>query len=247
MTKVLVLWEDAYHGALDRCVRRALQHMGGAPEIELYFDHVRGNGGFAPYLANDWPIAAVRGLPKSRGPIDHLVCVADADFAHDCCAVSPGHAATSPTLPWVEDANHRWTEGLRARAAVGRGRVTGRFLRWNQESLLIALHDIDDALRALGITAMRGVQAYLRSCDPSPLTLSPEGFVDAYRRPQRCFDEMLKAAGARPARKGTPVRDDAIDAASRRAIEKLCVRVPDLAALSSTIRGLALDPASGAA
>ncbi|MCC6558938.1 MAG: hypothetical protein IT372_38920 [Polyangiaceae bacterium] len=239
MTKVLVLWEDAYHGALDRCVRRALQHLGGGA-VELYFDDVRGNGGFAPYLASDWPIAATRGLPKSRGPIDHLLCVADADRAHQCCGGPAASTVAAPTQPWVEEANRRWTEALRTATAAGAERVWGRFLRWNQESLLIALHDIDEAMRALGITVMRGVQTYLRGCDPSPLTIAPDRFVDAYRKPQRCFEELLKAAGARPIRKGAPALDDAIDAASRRAIDKLCARVPDLGDLAGVVRELAV-------
>ncbi len=137
MTKILVLWEDAYHGALDRCVRRAIQHLGGGlTPLELYFDDVRGNGGFTPYVQQDWPIAASRGLAKSRGPIDHLLCVADADRAH-----------------------------------------------------------------------------------------------------------LLKAAGARPSKKGAPARDDALDAASRRSIDRLCARVPDLAALADAILArMPLDP-----
>lgn len=67
MTKVLVCWEDRFHGKLDVCVRRALRHLGLASP-ELYFDDCRGNGGFVPYIERDWPRLAQRGLPKSRGP-----------------------------------------------------------------------------------------------------------------------------------------------------------------------------------
>jgi len=243
MSKILILWEDEHHQMLDRCLRRALQRL-GAPWLELFPVGVRGNGGFEPFVSRDWPKAVQKGLPKSNGPIEFLVCIADADRAHQCCAIEAPPTAPAPTTEWVERANTRWTEVLRSKASLAPERIHGRFLRWNQESLLIAAHDIEAAMKRLGCHDMARITAFLRSCSPDPLASPDALFVEQYRKAGKCLEDMLKAAGVSPSRKGTPPRRDALDEASRLAMEKLCARVPDLAALAALIRDLAEGAAS---
>lgn len=68
-----------------------------------------------------------------------MLFIADADRAHDCAPIGPPPPAATQT--WVDEANQAWTAKLRAAAPLGADRVHGRFLRWHQESLLIAGHD----------------------------------------------------------------------------------------------------------
>ncbi len=143
------------------------------------------------------------------------------------------------TSAWLAEANDRWTAKLRAVATVAPERIHGRFLRWSQESLLIAAHDVDQALASLGCRDPSRVRKHLQACSPSPLSTPDADFADCFRKPERCLGDMLKAAGAALPRKGAISRDDAIDAASTHAIAKLCARVPDLAALAHLVGGLA--------
>jgi hypothetical protein len=237
MTRVVVVWEDRYSAKLDLCVRRALRHL-GLTTPALFFDKVLGYGGFGSYVVRSWPVAVRHGFPKSGGPIDHLVCVADADRAHECCDVDNPATIGGVTVAWIEGANDRWTRKLREVASVAPDRVHGRFLRWNQESLLVAAHDVDQALTALGCRDRARIEKHLRACSPSPLAIADSDFVDAFRRPERCFEEMLKAAGASVPKKGAPPRGDAIEAASQHAMAKLCARVPDLAGLAQLVSAL---------
>lgn len=237
MTKVLVVWEDHFHAKLDVCLRRALRQLGLASP-ELYFDGCDGNTKFHPYLVRDWPKLARSGLPKSGGPIDYLLCVADADCAHDCAPIPPHTSEPATTAAWIARANDAWTAALRQVAPLAPERVFGRFLRWNKESLLLAAHDVDEVLQLLDCRDRAAVTTHLRACAPSPLGLPDTAFVDSYRKPGGCLAAMLKAASAPPVKKGTPPAESALEEASRRAIDRLCARVPDLAALAAVISGL---------
>ena len=241
MTNVLVVWEDRFHAKLDLCLKRTLRHLGVPPPV-LCFDKVLGYGGFKSYVEASWPEAAHRGLVRtsnrSGGPIHHLVCVADADRAHECCAVDNPTTVAGSTAAWLAEANERWTAKLRATATTAPERIHGRFLRWSQESLLIAAHDVDQALAPLGCRDLGRVRKHLQACSPSPLSTPDAEFADSFRKPERCLEDMLKAAGASIPKKGAVSRDDAIDAASTHAIAKLCARVPDLAMLAHLVSGL---------
>jgi hypothetical protein len=183
-----------------------------------------------------WPEAAHHGLVRagnrSGGPIEHLICVADADRAHECCAAQNPVAVASPTADWLDQANALWTAKLRAAATTMPERVHGRFLRWSQESLLIAAHDVTEALAALGCRDRGRLEKHLAACSPSPLSIADVDFADAFRKPERCLEDMLKATGTHVPKKGSPPRGDAIEAALTNAIAKLCGRVPDLVALA---------------
>jgi hypothetical protein len=238
MTRILILWEDLHHDKLDRCLRRAIRHL-GIPSPDLSFANCRGNGGFLPYLSQNWLRISRSGLVKSGGPIHHLVCVADADRAHECCSVENPATVSGATATWLARATEAWTQKLRGGASVSPERIHGHFLRWNQESLLIAAHDVEEALTALGCRDHGKVRSHLAACQPSPTATPDPEFADRFRRPERCLTDLLKAAGARVHAKGTPPRGDALEAASARAIDRLCARVPDLPSLARLVGGLA--------
>lgn len=238
MIKVLVCWEDRFHEELDRCLRRALR-QGAIPSLDLYFDDARGNGGFVPYLQRDWPKLTTKGLPKSGGPIDFLLCVADADRATDCCTIERPPMIPMPTAPWVERANKLWTDVLRSATTLHPSRIFGHFIRWNQESLLLAAHDVEAVMKRLGCRDLGAVTKHLRACKPSPLDMIDASFVEHYRNTGRCLDDLLRAAHGGAFRKGGQPARDALDEASRIAIARLCARVPDLAGLAEQVRSFA--------
>lgn len=242
MIRILVCWEDEYHAKLDLCLKRALHVVGDKPSSALFFAGVRGNGGFEPYVRRDWPKAARVGLPKSGGPIDYLVCVADADRAQDCCGVDRPPPAPAPTAEWVTRANELWTAQLQAAATLSAERVIGRFLRWNQESFLIAGHDIESALARLGCANTAAIAQHLATCSPSPRTTADALFTDTFRHSSQCLDDLIKRGGGQSTKKGSILRDDALDEISKVGIPQLCARAPDLASLAELVQRLATDP-----
>jgi hypothetical protein len=241
MIKVVVCWEDSLHKKLDICLKRALRlRAPQGPFPELSFIDSRGNGGFEPYVRSDWPTARLKGVPKSHGPIDYLLCIADADRADECCpAIGRCPDGDGASSDWVRRANEAWTAKLRAATTLEPSRIFGAFLRWNQESLVIAAYDVPGALEKLKCKRPDLLQAYLRACEPSPLDTEDHLFADRFRKAGRCLDEMLKAAHAPASKKGSAPRDDVLEIASSNAIARLCARVPDLAALADRITALA--------
>lgn len=236
----MVYWEDRFHDKLDLCLRRAIR-SNTAPahaELQLFFDDVRGNGAFGRAVRTDWPKLVGKGLPKSAGPIDYLVCVADADKATDCCPIEPAPPPGQSTEAWVKEANKAFTAALRAEASIASERVFGFFLRWSQESLLIAAHDVEATWKRLGCTNLQALQAFITACKPSPHQISDHDFTDHFRKAEQCLAGLLQAGGAPNSRKGAVPRDDALEEASRAAIDKLCARVTDLAHLATHIASL---------
>jgi hypothetical protein len=241
MIQIVVCWEDEYHDKLDRGLRRALRRRAPeGPSVALFPDGVRGYGNFEPYVRSDWRNARLEGIAKSRGPIDYLICVADADRATECCATIPEAPKGDGTSSgWVSHANDAWTEKLRAAAPLEPSRIFGVFLRWSQESLLIAAHDVPGAMQKLGCKQLDLLQAHLRACRPSPLDTPDHLFADRFRKAGKCLDDMLKAARAQATKKGSVPQRDALGIAIDKGIDRLCARVPDLAALADRITALA--------
>ena len=99
-------------------------------------------------------------------------------------------------------ASAAWTKHLRTLTSCDPEKIHGLFLRWNQESLLIASHDAEAAMKRLGVRELSPLRAYLRGCSPSPAQLPDEQFTDTYRKSGKCLEDMLKAAGARTTKKG---------------------------------------------
>lgn len=238
MSRILVLWEDKFYQKLDVCLRRILRSLPTptTQPLEITPFGVQGNGGFEPFLRQEWPIAATKGFLRSHGPIEHLICIADADRASEVCSVEPPPHFPEPTEPWVQRANQAWTQKLRATTPLAPERIHGRFLRWSLESLLIALHDVESVLRKLDCRNRDGLSTYLATCDPRPTEVASTQFVERYRTPQKCLDKMLEAANAPRSRKGSVPRDDALDEGSRLALDRLKERVPDLVTIAQFVQ-----------
>lgn len=241
MKRVLICWEDAYFDGLARCLRRArrARAQDGAVDPALHSVSVLGNGGFAPYLRRTWPVARVRGIPRSGGPMDYVICIADADRAADCCGIALPPPPPALTDAWTDAANQRWTEQLRREADDDREQVFGRFLRWNKESLLIAGHDVPGALAQLSCRDAVNLRRHLAVCDPSPLSLDDGAYVHRYRSPGRCLQDMLKAGKGPALSKGDKRLDDALGEIAEGALAALLARVPDLVGLAELLRDCA--------
>jgi hypothetical protein len=120
LPRVATLWEDTYCDKLDLLLKRCMKRLQGPPvAIEPFPAH--GNSKFDGYVLKNWPNARRLGLTRS-GPIDFLICIADADRATACC-----DSILPPPLPedakeqldqWIEDANAKWTEKLRTSAHI---------------------------------------------------------------------------------------------------------------------------------
>jgi hypothetical protein len=240
MIRVLICWEDEYCDKLDVCLRRARHALAGPEDAAPLLMKVsaKGHGGFLPYIRKGWPIARHKGIPKSGGPIDYLVCIADADRAPDCCGVGAPPERPADTSAWVREANQRWTAQLQKEAQDQEGRVIGRFLRWNKESLLIAGHDVPAALDRLGCRDGGGVRSFLQGCKPDPRGLQDHLFVDHYRQPGSCLQELLKAGNGPRLGKGDRRMDDALGEIADHALPNLLSRIRDLAELAELLRRL---------
>ena len=91
--RIAIAWEDRYWEPLhDVLVRRRQSNRppGMTDNIEFLSYPVLGNGNFAPFVADDWPTAHAKGFVAKAGPVEHLICVPDADALH---AHVPGMAA----------------------------------------------------------------------------------------------------------------------------------------------------------
>lgn len=241
MTRILVLWEDKSYRMADRCLRRTLRSLldAGTQPPELFHDTVHGNGGFEPLLKRDWPIAMQKGLSNRSGPIEQLICIADADRASSICSIESPPSFPQSTDDWVARANHSWTTKLRSNAPLAPERIHGHFLRWSLESLLIALHDVDSVLSKLACHNREGLTRYLASCEPRPTKVVDKEFVERFRKPQKCLDNMQDAAGATRAGKGSVPRDDALDEGSRVALDRIKERVPDRVTIAQFVQKIA--------
>jgi len=86
MTRVLVVWEDTYFQPLAEILNRVVRKL--APNTDAsrpsVLNHTaRSNTAFDRYVDTTWPKVSPRGLPMDPGPIDHLICVIDADKISD--------------------------------------------------------------------------------------------------------------------------------------------------------------------
>jgi hypothetical protein len=248
VARVLILWEDRYCDGLDRFLRGAVRfvrrHRAIAPP-QIFPHAVRGWGNFKPFVHHDWPRMRRAGwkLPsdlRGSGPVDYLLCVADADAAAECCR-GLGSCHDDTDL-WVRMANERWTTELRANAQVDAQRIHGCFVRWSRESLLIAGFDSPRALARLADGRKfdaAGLATFLGSCQPSPKETDDDLFVERFRSPGECLKKMLAAGGFPPLRKNAVPVEDALKELSREPdLERVLLRVPDLLCLAELLCSL---------
>lgn len=246
MTRVLVVWEDAYCESLGAPVKRAVQAQGAPDEIArpMVVRHTsRGNARFARYVRDTWPLARARGVPLDARPIDHMICVVDADRLHelhelkDVVRKAPEAAATDD---WHAAAERAWQDWLRSQCAPDGPPATtvhGLVLRWAKESVLLAGFDQPAWARILGIdTSAPAVQAELRrQCTPHPGEISNEVFTNTFRRPLPCLQLVRRACNLSRLDKNDVAIDDAVSALARESLSTILARVPDLARLTATI------------
>ena len=86
LPRVLIVWEDTYCIKLHLLLKRCVRHLQG-PTVEINKDSSNSNSKFDAYIQKSWPKAHRLGLLRS-GPIDTLICIADADCASVCCSSS---------------------------------------------------------------------------------------------------------------------------------------------------------------
>ncbi|MBI5488395.1 MAG: hypothetical protein HY905_13765 [Deltaproteobacteria bacterium] len=176
--------------------------------------------------------------------IDHLVCVADADRAAECCrAAGSAPSAGQDSATWVRNAETEWTKQLRDAAPVAPDRVHGRFLRWSLESALLALFDEPAALGWMARPDGAALGGFLSRCGPDPRTLTPpSSFTDHFHDPQRCLRDLVAATNinSKVLSLSSAGRTFALEAAGGddRARSRVLDRVPDLRAVASLIIGL---------
>jgi len=246
MTKILLCWEDKNYQAIDRAFRRVRRHFSSQVSGEcqapaLFPFSVRGHGGFQPFINNDWPIAHSRGLLKSAGPIDHTICIADADRATECCDIEKPPKPPESTDDWIRKANVLWTERLRGWTDQAPDRIHGCFIRWNRESIVIAGFDNPAVLTRLADGNKYNTEelaTFLKQCGPDPSKMPLDKFVDEFRTPTGCLAEMIEAMKLRPRKKTDQSCDDAINEISKRDILKLSERVPDLTCIARLVVSL---------
>ena len=249
MTTVLVCWEDRYHEGLQHLLRQAVAAAAAAMSKSpptLHASSSLGNKRFGQFIQTNWVAARQRGWSTLGGgvPVDHLVCIADADRATDCCrAVGPPPPASNPTAGWVANAGSLWTADLRGLAPVDSNRVHGHLLRWNLESTLISLFDQPHVLSRLGRFDAVALQVFLSTCIPAPGTPGASSmFVDDYRDSQTCLTGMVTSAHAhaRVLRRSNPDRSIALEMAAKdsQTLARVLGRVPDLQTVAGVVASL---------
>ncbi len=260
MTRVLVVWEDEYFDPLHEITKRlvrALMPQEGAVPPSLLRHTTRGNAAFHRYASVTWPLVRARGLPGDPGPIDHLVCVVDADHLHDLLPnkIEPPPSQAVTAAAWHFAAQHTWQEHLRAQcdpSGPPPSTVHGLALRWAKESLLLAGYDRPPMKAHLDVDIQReDIAKALAQCAPPPREVQDQHFTNTYRHPSRCLSLLRKKSGLGPLHKSAPEIDDALSALAKDSLDTLRARVPDMDRLASLIwqlhRGEAPPaPASGA-
>lgn len=230
---VVVVYEDEYCEELHRLVKRLRKESGRGGVLEPAT--ATGTGGFQ----RDLPRILRTPLRFPKAPPDLVICVGDADTPANLvegAPLPPGGA----TDRWVAEFEAHWRETLikKARLSPADGeRVRTIVLRWNQESVLVAAPAaIVDYARRYDREAP--VRSLLAACDPSPLGLADAAFVDTYRHPGRCINDLMRAIfPARKYKKGRDnddiLRDHILPSPER--VAEVRARCPDLVRLVDAI------------
>lgn len=194
---------------------------------------------FAGFVESQWPQFRKRGFPVAGKPRPRaLFCIADADVA----AAQLGLTAQSePHDDWIVEAEAEFTDFLRAKADKPET-VHGALLRWNQESLLIAVHDELEAMqRVAGPMPINqsALKDFLGQCTPCPSEVPDARFTNTFDKPQACLAELVRALGWRKLKKGDPRKGEVLRWSSANVLGKLVRRVPDLARIAARFHSIA--------
>lgn len=239
---VVLFYEDEYYDELHKLVKRLRKASGRGGELVLEPWSALGTGGFQRDLSRILRTP----LKYPKAPPDLVICVGDADRpANLVKGALP--SPDGPTARWVESFEADWKEALVKSARLtpkDAERVRTVVLRWNQESVLLSS---PAALLAYARKHDREIEvrAMLAACHPSPLTLKDADFVDTYRHPDRCMDEIVRAIfKVRRYKKGRDnediLRDHVLQEPER--IAEIRTRCPDLVRLLEAIDPPAHSP-----
>lgn len=246
MTRVLVVWEDAHCDALDGLAKRAVNARAardGAVAPTVVRHTTRGHGAFSRYVRDTWPLVRARGVPLDARPLDHLICVVDADRLHELKIVLPPPSAASEIDAWHAQADRAWRAWLHTQCSPSGpppSTVHGLVLRWAKESALLAGFDQPAWPQHVEVDVTApAVQAELRKqCKPHPGAVADAAFTNTFRKPLACLQLARQACQLGRLDKSDPAIDDALFALARESLPTLLARVPDLAHLEALIWSL---------
>lgn len=246
MTRVLVVWEDAHCESLGELVKRAVRVRSkpdGTAGPTVVRHTSRGHGAFARYVHDTWPLARARGVPLDPHPIDHVICVVDADRLHELKVVATAPSEVSQTDAWHAKAEPAWRDWLHSQCdpdGPPRTTVHGIVLRWAKESVLLAGFDQPAWARHIEVDiSAPAVQAELRrECKPHPGEVPDASFTNTFRRPLSCLQLVRQACKLSRLHKSDVTIDDALYTLARESLPALLARMPDLARLTSLIWSL---------
>jgi hypothetical protein len=214
-----------------------------APAIEFHTS--KGNSKFEHYVSSTWTTARRFGVPGAAGPIDHLVCVVDADKLRDnvlpTLPAIPRNASDVPR--WHAEAQGQWQSMVRSwvDSSVPADSVHGFVLRWSRESALLAGFDRPPFRDVLGLDIERPElkQFLQKECVPSPTSI-PNGaaFSDAFGTPYTCLKRMFDKQGLHLPSKNDTSLEDVLRALAKDHADVVCSRVPDFDALARLVWAL---------
>lgn len=238
MNRILVVWEDERHQALDELVRERTPATG---QLELLFYGTGGNRNFQGFATARWPDVRAKGLPTNPGAIHHAICVVDGDRLREFVSsvgVIPVSAADIPR--WHSHAETEWQKWLDGYYGSSPSGLHGIVLRWAKESIVLAAYDDSLAKTAVGLDVrLSGASAHISSCVPSPPSVPDADFTNTFRDPLTCIRDLFLANGRQCPRKNNPVYDDLIRDIARHRVTAVYDRVPDIDRVVQKVQQLA--------
>ena len=115
---MLVVWEDTYFEPLAEILGQVVRKLARSPDgsrPSILHHTARSNTAFDRYVGTTWPKISPRGLPMNPGPIDHVICVIDADKISDLLQQDVPHPPSDANqiASWHIAAEHAWQLRLR--------------------------------------------------------------------------------------------------------------------------------------
>lgn len=241
--KIALVWEDRHFDGLRAVGRAAARQLRkeppSLPPSHLFDDSIQGYGGLKSHVRRDWARMRAHGLPKSPGPIDHIIYVLDADVAHEFLDIDPLPGSES-TDSWHRLASQALEGRIRGWSTRDPERAHGILLRWAKESLILAAHDIDEAIGLLNRDASvdRARESLYADCSPDPRRVEDADFIETFRSTKQCMEVVQASFGLGKLRKSDSRTSEVLRKAAGSDIHRLLGRIPDLRALAEKIIAL---------
>ncbi len=228
---ILVLWEDHYFTTLASVLEKFAKTLHPGVPMSLLHRAVEGYSNFPGFLEENWQEWRTRGLEEmfESKSVDYVLCIADADRAHECSkTIVPFHLGQDSSH-WLESANQDWTESLRNKVTMEPERIFGRFLRWNRESVVIACYDQSEVMEALQKPDIprRTLDSFWQHCQPVPQHIDDCDFANHYMTPTRCLEQMTRHLGHIRLKKNSEAVETALSLFPTPIPRSLQERLPD--------------------